>query len=182
MAALLCPACGLDLSSDYSNGRPSTAHAGGSETGRLTGITAAHNAIRAEVSASPPLQDLVWSADLAAVAQNYAEHLAGDCKLVHSGGDFGENLAFFSGETPAPARVVDLWASEKSCWTYGAFMAGDQCTNACNSSGGCGHYTQLVWRSTKLVGCGVAACGNGNSEIWVCNYDPPGNFVGETPY
>jgi hypothetical protein len=26
----------------------------------------------------------------------------------------------------------------------------------------------------------MARCGN--TEIWVCNYNPPGNWVGEKPY
>jgi pathogenesis-related protein 1 len=30
------------------------------------------------------------------------------------------------------------------------------------------------------VGCGVAR--SGRTEVWVCNYDPPGNYVGERPY
>jgi len=44
----------------------------------------------------------------------------------------------------------------------------------------CGHYTQIVWRDTKQVGCGVAR--DNRREIWVCNYDPPGNWVGHRPY
>jgi hypothetical protein len=44
----------------------------------------------------------------------------------------------------------------------------------------CGHYTQIVWRNTKSVGCAVAR-GKG-VEVWVCNYDPPGNYAGQRPY
>jgi hypothetical protein len=33
-----------------------------------------------------------------------------------------------------------------------------------------------VWRSTKQVGCGHVQC-QGN-DIYVCNYDPPGNWEG----
>ena len=41
---------------------------------------------------------------------------------------------------------------------------------------------------TVRIGCGKATCqdnapwGSGAWEIWVCNYDPPGNWVGEKPY
>jgi hypothetical protein len=108
--------------------------------------------------------------------------LAEGCSLVHSGGPYGENLAFFGGQRATAQAVVDLWASEKTCYTYGPFERGDRCTAACNDSGGCGHYTQLVWRNTNVIGCGVATCTSGDSEVWVCNYDPPGNFVGEVPY
>ena len=65
-----------------------------------------------------------------------------------------------------------MWVDERR-----AFNAG---YNACASGAVCGHYTQVVWKNTKLVGCGIASCGN--SEIWVCNYSPPGNYVGERPY
>jgi hypothetical protein len=40
-----------------------------------------------------------------------------------------------------------------------------------------GHFTQLVWRSTKQVGCGHVQC-KGN-DIYVCEYDPPGNWEGQ---
>ena len=39
-----------------------------------------------------------------------------------------------------------------------------------------GHFTQVVWAATERVGCGVAQC-NG-MDVWVCNYDPPGNLEG----
>jgi hypothetical protein len=101
--------------------------------------------------------------------------------MVHSGAaGLGENLARFWGQAGSAQTTVNLWASELSCYTYGAFMRGDSCTSACDESGGCGHYTQIVWRNTTEVGCGVASCGS--SEIWVCNYSPPGNYVGQNPY
>lgn len=152
------------------------------ETGRLVGMTAAHNRWRASIGASPAIPPVTWSTDLAAVAQAYSESLAASgCGLTHSGGPYGENLAWFSGSRPSPDRVVDGWASEQSCYTYGPFMRGDVCTSACDRSGGCGHYTQVVWRGTERIGCGVATCPSG-AEIWTCNYDPPGNYVGMTPY
>jgi hypothetical protein len=41
------------------------------------------------------------------------------------------------------------------------------------------HFTQLIWRDTKQLGCGVANCGG--LEYWVCRYAPPGNWNGEKP-
>jgi len=154
-----------------------TVHAGGSEPEGLRGITAEHNRVRAAVGAGLP--DLAWSDDLAQGAQAYADRLTSSCDLVHSGGPFGENLAWFGGQQATPAQVVDLWAAEGDCYTFGRFLESDGCGGACDA---CGHYTQLVWRDTRLVGCGVAACAGRGGEIWVCNYDPPGNFVGQEPY
>jgi hypothetical protein len=166
------------------------------EPGRLAGITAAHNAVRARVMTDTPLPPLEWGADIAEVAQAYAEKLATSCSstLVHSSSQerhgWGENLAEMGGFGSAPAgsaqQAVDLWESEQSCYTYGAFQAGVNatCTSQCSQYGGCGHYTQLVWRKTKRVGCGVADCMQGSTRrsYWVCNYDPPGNYIGQLPY
>ena len=74
--------------------------------------------------------------------------------------------------------VVAMWASEAKSYDYA--------TNGC--SGVCGHYTQVVWRSTTSVGCAIQRCATGSpfgGSTWffaVCNYVPPGNFVGERPY
>lgn len=54
----------------------------------------------------------------------------------------------------------------------------DHNTNRCN--GVCGHYTQVVWRTTRAVGCGVGF--DGDRQIWVCEYAPPGNIAGARPY
>jgi len=40
-----------------------------------------------------------------------------------------------------------------------------------------GHFTQLVWLDTTQVGCGMVQC-KGN-DIWVCQYETPGNWEGQ---
>jgi pathogenesis-related protein 1 len=165
------------------------------EPGRLAGITAAHNAARARVPTASALPSLSWSATIAAIAQSYANKLATACSgPTHSTPqermNWGENLALTSGSggtsTGTAQEVVALWESEVSCYTYGAFQAGinTTCSSACSASGGCGHYTQIVWRATRQVGCGVAECTSGTTRrsYWVCNYDPAGNFIGQMPY
>uniref|UniRef100_A0A2N9HXZ0 SCP domain-containing protein n=1 Tax=Fagus sylvatica TaxID=28930 RepID=A0A2N9HXZ0_FAGSY len=54
----------------------------------------AHNAARAEVGVPP----LTWDDTVASYAQNYANQRIGDCNLVHSGGPYGENIAWSSGD------------------------------------------------------------------------------------
>ncbi|MBI5529356.1 MAG: Fis family transcriptional regulator [Deltaproteobacteria bacterium] len=157
----------------------------GSETGRMVGMTEAHNRHRRAAETDTPIPDLVWAEEIAAVAQAYSEKLAAEgCDLVHSSGDYGENLYWQSGLTVTPADVVKSWHDEIECYTHGTFMEGDNCDEACvaaMNSSGCGHYTQVVWRDTHRLGCGMAACDSG-AEIWTCNYDPPGNYVGELPF
>jgi pathogenesis-related protein 1 len=43
----------------------------------------------------------------------------------------------------------------------------------------CGHYTQMVWKSTTEFGCAKAKCTAGNkiTEIVVCQYNPAGNYI-----
>ncbi|NUP09102.1 MAG: Fis family transcriptional regulator [Polyangiaceae bacterium] len=145
------------------------------EPASLNGITAAHNEARANVDppAASPIPPLEWSDDLAAVAQAYAEQ----CVFEHSGGEYGENLYANTGST-TPQEVVSGWVSEVADYDY----ASNEC------SGVCGHYTQVVWADSLRLGCGVATCnenspfGDGPWQNWVCNYDPPGNWVGEKPY
>jgi uncharacterized protein YkwD len=140
----------------------------GGGSSEIPGIVAAHNAERKRVGVAA----LAWSDRLAAHAQKWAEHLASrGCGLQHRPGNdaYGENL-YWSSAASSAAAVVASWASEQVDY--------DRRTNTCR--GVCGHYTQIVWRSTRSVGCGRARCGS--SELWVCNYDPPGNFVGERPF
>ena len=169
---------GATSSSGSSGGRGGTSSNGGScaEPSELLGITELHNQVRSAVDTNSPLPPLEWSCEIAAVAQAYADELAGrGCPLEHSKNDYGENLYWASGGNPTAADAVEAWAAEERCYTYGEFP--NTCTGACSS---CGHYTQIVWRESTSLGCGQASCGN--ERVWVCNYDPPGNFLGERPY
>lgn len=150
-----------------------TSPTSGAEGGRMTGITAAHNKARAELG----LPALVWTPALAQYAQAWANKLQQrGCDLQHRpsrGADaqkYGENLYWSSGMKSTPNGVVGEWVAERKDF--------DIKTNRCR--GVCGHYTQVVWRKSTRVGCAMATCGE--AEVWVCNYDPPGNYVGERPY
>jgi hypothetical protein len=140
--------------------------------GRDQEILVAHNKYRAAVGV-PALQ---WSDDLAASAQQYANHLASTDQFQHSGTP-GENLAY--GEPPNNYTVtdlVDMWGKEKQYFIGGIFPTVSSTGNWMDV----GHYTQLVWRNTTHVGCGVAI-GSGRI-IMVGRYFPPGNVDGEPVY
>ncbi len=131
-------------------------------------ILKAHNSARSNVGVAP----LQWSAAVSKYAQEWATYLAleNDCHVQHrENRPYGENLYWNSGGA-VPSTVVSAWTVEAANYNHA--------DNSCN--GICGHYTQVVWANTTKVGCGVAACGN--AEVWVCNYDPPGNYYGQSPY
>ena len=64
------------------------------------------------------------------------------------------------------------WGAEKRNY-HGEAVTPDNLQRA-------GHYTQMVWRATTLVGCRLAR-GHG-SEVLVCRYDPAGSSSGRRPY
>ncbi len=150
-------------------------------------IVSAHNKVRSKFR----LQPLSWSPSLANFSTQWANHLKNTsaCKMhhrPHSGRnktDFGENLYWASpfrwsdGATEVQKitsyAVVNEWAKEVKYYNYRA--------NRCQPGQQCGHYTQIVWRNTKKVGCGLAFCPD-KSQVWVCSYDPPGNWQGQRPY
>jgi hypothetical protein len=156
-------------------------------------MTREHNLARAQVSTARPLPGLTWSAPLAAAARQWATELARRCEgLQHpAGAKHGQNLASrasMNSATPfSPSEAVAGWIAEASCWTHGRFGTTDRCDKSCVSklnSTGCGHYTQVVWRRTRELGCGYASCKRDGFlvEYWACNYSPPGNVRGQEPY
>lgn len=141
------------------------------EPANMKGLTERHNYWRGKLGL-PPLK---WSNQLAAEAQKWADNLASrGCVMQHSNTRYGENIYWSMGKKRSPQEVVDSWASEQKDF--------DTVTlNWEKNFHQVGHYTQIVWEKTKLVGCAVAYCQNG-SEVWVCNYDPAGNVMGNKPY
>ncbi len=142
----------------------------GEEPSIMKGITLAHNDYRKALGIS----DLVWDEKVALYAQDWANQLKKqNCSPYHRNPNkYGENIAWASGKNLSTEEVVKMWYDEVQNYDYK--------TNSCKKGKVCGHYTQVVWRNSKRLGCGMASCGI--SQVWVCNYDPPGNYIGEKPY
>jgi len=172
------------------NAPSTTSSANSNEPADFSGTVAAHNAWRSQVKVA----DLQWSDSLAEYAQNWANNLKfRGCEMAHNPNNqnYGENI-YWSMEmssTPkqVPKQVVDAWGSEIADYDYAS--------NTCVSGKQCGHYTQVVWANTTHVGCGKATCVSQllnitlnnyysvrSETVWVCNYNPPGNYNGEKPY
>lgn len=147
-------------------------------------MVAAHNKWRAQVGVG----ELSYSLSLEASAQAWADQLkqARQCRMQHSKteGRYGENLYWSSAlrwsdgrreqAQVLPDKVVDSWGSEKRDYNHEK--------NSCKPGKMCGHYTQMVWQTSTEVGCAKAVCADSQDQVWVCQYQPAGNWVGRKPY
>jgi pathogenesis-related protein 1 len=142
------------------------------EVQQLIGL---HNKVRSDVGVGP----VTWSKKLAIYAQAWANNLASiDCDLRHrprSGKwkqEYGENLFIGTSGYYGVADAVKFWESEKIYYQ-------GQTLDSSNYHDS-GHYTQIVWKTTEQIGCAKAECNS--NLIVVCNYNPPGNVLGQKPY
>lgn len=117
-----------------------------------------HNQYRA-LHKAPPLE---WNFDLERVAQQWADR----CIFEHSNNPYGENLAMGHSSI---THAIDAWYGEVKDYTdyrNGRFGMDT------------GHFTQVVWVGTKHLGCAKGNC-PGKPSLWVCVYNPPGNYYGQ---
>ncbi len=162
-----------------------------------------HNRCRNDNEVGSP--NLQWDNNLADFAKNYAEELRQlnhhnaieDTKLVHSSSNsrralpgwkpkpVGENLGYqmnsrwrntinHANFSQAIRQTINAWCDEVKYYDYAK--------NSCQSGQMCGHYTQIVWRATTRIGCGVAITDDGMEYFISCNYGPAGNIIGRKPY
>lgn len=132
-------------------------------------LLAAHNRERMAADV-PPLR---WDARLAADADKWARELAATGAFEHAEDtEHGENLWMGTRGHFAPEAMVGLWIEEKVHYRPGPFSAGD--------APAVGHYTQLMWRDTRHVGCAVAE--GVEDDVLVCRYAQAGNILGERPF
>ena len=142
------------------------------EVQQLLGL---HNKVRADVGVAP----MTWSMKLAIYAQEWANNLASmDCDIRHRlrfgkwKQEYGENLFIGTAGYYGVADAVMSWESEK-IYYRGHILDSSNYHDS-------GHYTQVVWKTTEQIGCAKAEC-NGNLIV-VCNYNPPGNVLGQKAY
>ncbi|XP_064553070.1 cysteine-rich venom protein [Drosophila montana] len=139
-------------------------------TGRYPGQPGAEN-----------MREIVWDDELAARAQQWADN----CQFRHDPHrtinrfTMGQNLAVIWSTAPLEAEDGDFpsriqnWFNEVQKYSFGDAWSPKT-----------GHYSQLVWGETSLVGCGFAEYKDNIkfNKLYVCNYGPGGNVVGYNPY
>jgi len=177
----------VDAGSSSDSGTTAINNTGNTQGVDVNVILDLHNQARAEVGVPP----LTWSDTLAASAQSWAEHVATINNMVHSTGQsYGENIAGWTHGCGLASLVPPLdynkvvcpgdtlrtmvmsWINEKQDFVPGT-----------PSYPIAGHYTQVVWKDTKEVGCGMAtASADHPNDYLVCQYAPPGNQNSQPPY
>lgn len=149
---------------------PSPAPAPASASGvpaEWSDMLAAHNDTRKRHCA-PALE---WSAQLASAAQDWAN------KCTNAHGAPGENLAFWVPSATNVDAYNNTWSCEVQHYDFdnpkvvGGFKSG------CNAPVN-GHFTQVVWKDSRQLGCGKQTCtiGGQTGVYTVCRYSPQGNY------
>ncbi|EDW75826.2 uncharacterized protein Dwil_GK15149 [Drosophila willistoni] len=110
---------------------------------------------------------LIMDDKLSAYAQEWAEHLASENMLeTRPIPAYGENIMCARKPLFCVERMMKLWYQEK--YNYDFIRP---CFNIY-----AGHFTQMVWWETQLLGIGMAS---NDYRMWiVCNYHPAGNIRG----
>ncbi|KAL4707916.1 hypothetical protein ACJJTC_013707 [Scirpophaga incertulas] len=130
---------------------------------------------------------MVWDQELAAKAEMWASQYRyqhNNDRTIPSGRyETGENLYWYITSDfnyqLNPDSACESWFNEYKDYTYGKMKPSD--------FGGpkdIGHYTQMAWSDSKYLGCAMSqwSIDGYNKYFVVCNYGPPGNYMGQYPY
>ena len=130
----------------------------------ITTILDEHNKLRTALG----LGKLTWSCTLADTAQVWASKGVSQHRADF---DFGENMFVSTNPQISISTAMSNWEKEKAFWNNKA--------GTCQPGKKCTHYTQMVWRATTQVGCGINRSAPGQwKTLMVCNYNPGGNSNG----
>ncbi|SOV06641.1 related to PRY1 - strong similarity to the plant PR-1 class of pathogen related proteins [Ustilago sp. UG-2017a] len=147
----------------------STGSTSSAPSGFASTILKLHNDYRARHSAPA----LVWDSTVASASASWA---AG-CKWAHTPNNpYGQNIAAGTAPQFGATDSATMWYDEIKLYSFvsGAY------------SDATGHFTQMVWKSSTKLGCAIKECSasqmglgsSGTARYVVCNYDPPGNYLG----
>ncbi|XP_057667614.1 venom allergen 5 2-like [Diorhabda carinulata] len=153
-----------------------------------------HNAMRqsialGQIGGQPPaanMMEMKWDEELAERAQKWTQTCYSethDHQRDVSRFPVGQNIAttwttkppggYYDTE-PDFADAISKWFNEYKSFHFGPIGRGNT-----------GHYTQLIWAETNLIGCGYSFYydpSKGYTKNYVCNYGPGGNVLGQPPY
>lgn len=120
----------------------------------------------------------------------YAATVAASCKFAHDlsegDGNYGQNIAMYASSdsdaldenTALAQAITSMWYDAELELYPGPYGSEPDMTNF----EAWGHFSQVVWNGTQIVGCAVQKCAPGTMEsdmtAWftVCNYYPAGKM------
>eukprot|EP00850_Spirogloea_muscicola_P004374 SM000018S03739 [mRNA] locus=s18:1082485:1084302:- [translate_table: standard] len=121
---------------------------------------------------------LVWDKAVARYAQAHGGSVQNNANCApefnEDNDKYGENLywaVYEHGQDPwSVQETVREWVQQGRNY--------DHEENRCEEGEDCAAYLQVVWRNTKMVGCGEVYCPyhgdfKGVAQFFVCNYYPP---------
>jgi len=126
------------------------------------------------------LNQIYWDDELAAKAQSWADN----CQYYHNPNRHvyrflvGENIArIWSGDVPYGSfqYIIGKWFAEHHIYRFNQDLYDTRN----------GHFVQMAWSDTYLVGCGYTMYltpGGSYTRFYVCNYGPTGNYQYTPPY
>ena len=115
-------------------------------------------------------EQLVLNDELNNMAQKYAEKCAETntidfCSDLFNDNIIGQNIAVINEDLLDVSKICNSWYEEKKNYDYKS--------KRCKKN--TGHFTQLIWKETKLIGFGSKKSKNGNI-YFVAYYYPAGNI------
>nr|XP_012222954.1 PREDICTED: LOW QUALITY PROTEIN: venom allergen 3-like [Linepithema humile] len=151
----------------------------------LRQYVASGNERRGSNGPQPPaayMPNLTWDDELATVAQRWVDQ----CLIQHDQCRnvprfvVGQNLAVTmnSAENNTPVEdMISMWYDEVAQFDSNQ-------VKRFTDGNGVGHYTQLVWAETTKIGCGCIKFRRDgwNNNLFICNYGPAGNVIGQSIY
>ncbi|XP_043218300.1 uncharacterized protein LOC122379833 [Amphibalanus amphitrite] len=128
---------------------------------------------------------LEWDDELARVAQRLADqcvyrHDCKECRALDRF-DVGQNLAVThgadKGKQPNWKATIGQWFDEVRAFNHSNIKP-------FKFSHDFGHFTQMVWATTQMIGCGYSMyfAGGQWNKLYVCNYGPMGNVLFDEVY
>ncbi|KAK9882206.1 hypothetical protein WA026_019718 [Henosepilachna vigintioctopunctata] len=177
---------GVNYGSSYC---PSGIYEQGVSAADRSTIVNKHNYLRGLISqgkvAGQPRATNMKHMQYSTILEQKAQEIANSCEFRHvtvTGTPWswvGQNLYLHMstgyGTGANWNEAIQSWFDEHKIYRFGSGF-----------SSGTGHYTQMVWADTDNVGCGYAYYakygGFKYQKLYVCNYGPGGNYVGQNPY
>lgn len=141
-------------------------------SGERNDITVKHNVYRKNYNVENLLKQ---TNELNSFAQQRADKISSDNVFAHDPSNpYGENLWATTNESTSSSQCVDSWMSESYSWVE----------SENNWYPGLGHFSQCVWNNSTEIGIAKGTFVNDGTVFYfvVCNYNPPGNVIGERPY